>query len=1019
MYSLFSHNRTILTQLFALVVALFVVFAPAASTFAEETGEPEEEYVEEVQEEEQTEEASDGETAQPGDDGTDTEDGESGENGDDANTGGNTDEQEGDAVVQTGDATAVSETQTIANTNDTEINTEGEVEGTEEEEPVQSEEEDTPEENTNEETETTEVYVTEDEEDENSESEEESIENEEGEDPLEGVEIIEGETEVKNDNDGVVANAQETIAETGTNNAGARAGNAVVDTGDALAVANLTNIVNTNIYNSNGFVLLLNSLFGNASLDLRNLDFFSTVEESQSNQPEESPCSGGECISSNATTTITNTNDAEIVNDVIVRANTGSNSAESTSGNAAAVTGDAHAAANVLNVANTNIVDSNYLLLSFNNIGAFGGDIVLPGASFFETFFNGSGLTSPTGDTTVTNTNAATVDTNVSIGADTGGNTVTGASATAVTGDAHAHASVVNNVNTNLFNTDSFSVLFRVYGDWTGDIFGLPDGISWTETDQGIQLFSEDDGVGASSLPANLNVSNTNTAAITNNVSVYALTGDNEVSAGAGDAHVGTGDAHAAASVVNIANTNVVGRNWIFAIFNIFGDFTGNISFGQPDLLLLSSAYSPEHRIGPGSDVRYTFTVTNRGDADATNVRLTSRHNAHLMSFNHYDLGPQGDTPTTWYLPNIPAGETIEVMYRSTVTPGLGNGETPIETEFTVTSQETDANPEDNTDALTILAFKQAVESYGGEHYKLTKDADLNITKVAATTTPLMEGDMRDFTVTVKNDGGTAYHAVLFDTLINDDTGEVVSNRSWELDEIAEGEEVMLTYSAVFNKAGHYTNYAQVKAIQRHPQITPVFVGSFAESGVASTSVAVMVDEEEPEGQVAGASQCELYLDQYLKVESENDELNVMKLQQFLLAAEGHEEVSVTGIFDTITDRAVRLFQEKYRADILDPWGINVPTGYVYYTTQKKINEMYCAYTREFPLTDEQQQEIAEYRGTAEYIRDTEIEIVLPEVGVEDTENNQESAAGESDSADSVSQEEESTLGVQATAGTL
>jgi hypothetical protein len=39
---------------------------------------------------------------------------------------------------------------------------------------------------------------------------------------------------------------------------------------------------------------------------------------------------------------------------------------------------------------------------------------------------------------------------------------------------------------------------------------------------------------------------------------------------------------------------------------------------------------------------------------------------------------------------------------------------------------------------------------------------------------------------------------------------------------------------------------------------------------------------------------------------------------------------------------AIKRFQIEFRADILDPWDIINPTGYVYKTTVKKINEVAC-----------------------------------------------------------------------------
>jgi peptide/nickel transport system substrate-binding protein len=50
----------------------------------------------------------------------------------------------------------------------------------------------------------------------------------------------------------------------------------------------------------------------------------------------------------------------------------------------------------------------------------------------------------------------------------------------------------------------------------------------------------------------------------------------------------------------------------------------------------------------------------------------------------------------------------------------------------------------------------------------------------------------------------------------------------------------------------------------------------------------------------------------------------------------------VTGYFGSETKEAVILFQEKYREDILKPWGFTDGTGLVSQTTRKKLNEI-CA----------------------------------------------------------------------------
>ena len=91
-----------------------------------------------------------------------------------------------------------------------------------------------------------------------------------------------------------------------------------------------------------------------------------------------------------------------------------------------------------------------------------------------------------------------------------------------------------------------------------------------------------------------------------------------------------------------------------------------------------------------------------------------------------------------------------------------------------------------------------------------------------------------------------------------------------------------------------------------------------------------------------------------------NDPEEVRKLQGFLNAEMG-SSIPITGFFGQLTDEAVRAFQSKYATEILGPWGINTPTGYVYLTTRKKINEIFCR-PAQFPLTTSEVEIIARTR---------------------------------------------------------
>lgn len=105
-------------------------------------------------------------------------------------------------------------------------------------------------------------------------------------------------------------------------------------------------------------------------------------------------------------------------------------------------------------------------------------------------------------------------------------------------------------------------------------------------------------------------------------------------------------------------------------------------------------------------------------------------------------------------------------------------------------------------------------------------------------------------------------------------------------------------------------------------------------------------------------SKCE-YIGSYLKLGGANSSEQVTKLQTFLKNTEGLN-VDINGNFDQKTLDAVKAFQTKYLSEIMLPWGVTTPTGQVFFTTKKKINEIYCKSV--FALSPEQIAQIEAYK---------------------------------------------------------
>jgi hypothetical protein len=105
-----------------------------------------------------------------------------------------------------------------------------------------------------------------------------------------------------------------------------------------------------------------------------------------------------------------------------------------------------------------------------------------------------------------------------------------------------------------------------------------------------------------------------------------------------------------------------------------------------------------------------------------------------------------------------------------------------------------------------------------------------------------------------------------------------------------------------------------------------------------------LAQELEEKGQLPLATtktECDLYLESYIQYGAENDEQEVEKLQRFLNDYM-EKDIPVTGFYGDITMSAVKELQSKHAAEILTPWGIAEPTGYVYKTTQRFINNIKC-----------------------------------------------------------------------------
>ncbi|HBC72811.1 TPA: hypothetical protein DCZ90_03305 [Candidatus Amesbacteria bacterium] len=210
----------------------------------------------------------------------------------------------------------------------------------------------------------------------------------------------------------------------------------------------------------------------------------------------------GSVNTANVNTTVTDStyqsNLANIDNNLVLDADTGSNQTTgNTGGDNLISTGDTSVTASVLNVANSNVSGSTWWLVLVNEAGNWIGKIFgspdgtnyagSPGTQFAVgpngeitavNSGNGAGSVNTTNvDTATTNTttqtNTADLNNNLQLSANTGGNSAsynTGGSNGILTGDAQIIANLVNFVNNNITGGGRLVVsVVNVFGSWLGD----------------------------------------------------------------------------------------------------------------------------------------------------------------------------------------------------------------------------------------------------------------------------------------------------------------------------------------------------------------------------------------------------------------------------------------------------------------------------------------------------------------------------------------------------------------------
>lgn len=302
-------------------------------------------------------------------------------------------------------------------------------------------------------------------------------------------------------NDANIGSELNLSADTGNNTASYNTGgDSNITTGDANVAANVLTFANNNI--AGDVVYAVVNVFGDLIGDiLFPEDFMNNCcggNTTASNTGNGSDSVNNADIENINTENTFQNNDANITNNLLFDATTGDNStSKNTGGDSIIATGNTSVDANVLNIANTNLIGGNMWLVLVNEAGNWIGKILgaptgtnyagsagtefnIDENGFITASNNGNGSESmnnadinSVNNENTTQNNSADINNTLNLSANTGGNDAnnnTGGNSNIKTGDATIVANLVNFVNNNIKgNGKLFVSVVNVFGSWFGD----------------------------------------------------------------------------------------------------------------------------------------------------------------------------------------------------------------------------------------------------------------------------------------------------------------------------------------------------------------------------------------------------------------------------------------------------------------------------------------------------------------------------------------------------------------------
>jgi hypothetical protein len=418
------------------------------------------------------------------------------------------------------------------------------------------------------------------------------------------------------------------------------------------------------------------------------------------------------------------------------------------------------------------------------------------------------------------------------------------------TGDSVAVSNVKNIANTNLINTEWFLSVVNTMGAWTGNVYYLPNQVSMEQTALGMTFLSSSSSNDAlneqfsQAMAAEINngneieveIENTNTAVINNQVNVTANSGLNAIAGGdIAGANIATGYSQALSNIFNFANANLVNSNMSVGLMNVFGNWKGNIVFGYPDLAVTQKLLQGNVPNGENQRVNYEISYSNTAGSGMPNALLRWQFDPGIFKYSHSNLTSVKQVEPGLLELNLGKISPLQngrVQVQLTTRLSQAEGD-QIRTVSDLYGTGPEKNMVNNVSVLTALASsefedvpelpnpngpKKVQSNYvsRGKSVIMSKTNDSNGRLLKA-------GDTVKFTINIENKNLKRIHsAVVYDSLIGPD-GTVLTMDKYDLNTLKYKEKVLLEYTLEVTARvgdGTYVNKVWMEGLDSELQLT-------------------------------------------------------------------------------------------------------------------------------------------------------------------------------------------------------